>query len=271
LINRVPKIEKFTQIQNNIVERNDISGLAKAILWYCLTKPDNWNFYMGDISNHFQSDSNNGIRKAIKELENNGFIVRNKVKTTTNFIWEWNIYEEPILKIYEVPILKIDQNKGVIKDIKNNTGVQKQISGFTDCLYTPDIVRLTTSNTIKEDIKDNSPAGAYAPPGQVTLKNSLGKEITGLYYRIYKEKTGAEHCKISKERINSIMGLVNRISNDIGVDIDMWERMIRYYMFKAKFKIEVDYNINHFMSNGILSVYLEREFGKPVLNPSYVA
>jgi hypothetical protein len=137
------------------------------------------------------------------------------------------------------------------------------------------VIQRTTNTNLTNETKDNSPNGATAPMGKCGSKllgnKKIGNDVIIMYFELFEERFGEEHINISKPRIKNIVTLIDRISNDIDVDMDIWEKMIRYYLYKSKFKIDVDYNINHFISNGVLGVLLEREFEKPVLDPSYVA
>lgn len=71
--------DNFSIITNNIVNDDKISFGAKGVACYLLSKPENWKFYLSDIQRH----SNEGlvkIKKYIKELEDIGFLFRDKVK-----------------------------------------------------------------------------------------------------------------------------------------------------------------------------------------------
>lgn len=244
----------FTQMSNDIINRNDLSWEAKGLMFYLLSKPDNWNFYTDEIIKH----CNCGIKKLrgmMGELKELGYLEIIPIRSNGKFNdYEWIVTEEP----------KRDSGNNVEESI-TPTRIPKTASEKRGS-----IVIRTNTNTKSNDIKDNSQRGAIAPSGFGAV-NLIGKSVVELYFKIFEERFGEHHVKISKVRLNSISKLFSDISRDIGVDLDMWDHMIRFYMFTARFKIDVDYNINHFTSNGILSVYLEREFGKPVLDPSYIA
>jgi hypothetical protein len=80
------------------VEDKRLSGLAKYIMLYALSKPNNWNLYIGDIVNSC-TNGEYAIGQALKELEKLGYLYRRRNRgekgTYTNF--ETFIYESPKL------------------------------------------------------------------------------------------------------------------------------------------------------------------------------
>lgn len=69
--------DNFTQVPNQIIEDPSLSWKAKGIYLYLISKPTDWEFYM----NHLKKQSTDGVtalRKGIKELEDAGYLVREK-------------------------------------------------------------------------------------------------------------------------------------------------------------------------------------------------
>ena len=89
MINRVKK--NFTNVWNEVLINKEISLKAKGLYAYLCSKPDNWRFsYKGIVSQ--LKESNCSVRKAIKELVNNNYLLRYSVRTTKGYIgWEWII------------------------------------------------------------------------------------------------------------------------------------------------------------------------------------
>lgn len=234
----------FTQISNDIVRRSDMSTSAKAVMLYCLSQKDDWIFFAKEITSHFTDLKKDKMTKVLKELKALGYIEINQKREKGQFKdYDWIIREVP----------------------KINMSTE---SGFADSGKMPPRRRTTSNNTKKEDLKDNSQGGANAPT--VLLgSSSIGKEMINLYFSTYKIRFGKEHAKLSKGRENTIIKYISMISSTFGIEMENWENMIKYYMYKSKFSINVDYNINHFTSYGMLNVYLEREFKTPILDPTY--
>ena len=86
----------YTQVHNNIIDNPDMSGKAKWILIYLLSKPENWSVYEKDISNHC-TDGRDSIRSGIKELMDAGYIARQQQRDKLGKFkgYEYNVYEIP--------------------------------------------------------------------------------------------------------------------------------------------------------------------------------
>ena len=59
--------ENYTQISNTCIYDKRLSGMAKAILLYMLSRPDDWQFYEEEIAAHF-SDGISAVRSGINIL-----------------------------------------------------------------------------------------------------------------------------------------------------------------------------------------------------------
>ena len=85
------------QIHKQLIDDNNLTTNAKAILIYMLSKPDDWQFFELDITKHFK-DNIKVIRKGVKELIDKGYIDRNKLRNTKGkFVYLYDIYEQPEL------------------------------------------------------------------------------------------------------------------------------------------------------------------------------
>ena len=74
-----------------------ISLKAKGLLALLLSYPDNWQFYEAEIVQH-AADKANSLSSGLKELIENGYIVRKLGKDETGKFkgYEYHIYEKPI-------------------------------------------------------------------------------------------------------------------------------------------------------------------------------
>lgn len=94
---RVKKRQRYTVVDNALLENTSLSFKAKGILVYLLSKPDDWVIYMQDIISQ-STDGRDAISAGVKELEQAGYIQRKRQKGGDNkFIgWEYVVYEFPI-------------------------------------------------------------------------------------------------------------------------------------------------------------------------------
>ena len=74
------KKENFTMIDNKLIYDNTISAKSKAVLIYLLSKPNEWNTSIKDISRNFK-DGYDSIKTALIELQNAYYLDRNKYRT----------------------------------------------------------------------------------------------------------------------------------------------------------------------------------------------
>jgi DNA-binding MarR family transcriptional regulator len=90
------KNNPYVVVNKSILFNNEISGLAKTIYFYAFSRPDDWTFYFNEIEKHMK-EKKKSIRKALKELENFGYLVRKpKQKENGRFDgFEWIFYETP--------------------------------------------------------------------------------------------------------------------------------------------------------------------------------
>ena len=74
---RVSKNRDFTVIANSVFKDRRLSAKAKGILVEMLSLPENWDYTLKGLTTLF-SDGIDSIRQGIKELEENGYIVRER-------------------------------------------------------------------------------------------------------------------------------------------------------------------------------------------------
>ena len=93
---RVSKNRDFTVIANSVFKDRRLSAKAKEILVEMLSLPENWDYTLKGLTTLF-SDGIDSIRQGIKELEENGYIVRERKRDARGRLggMEYVIYETP--------------------------------------------------------------------------------------------------------------------------------------------------------------------------------
>ena len=93
---RVSKNRDFTVIANSVFKDRRLSAKAKGILVEMLSLPENWDYTLKGLKTLF-SDGIDSIRQGIKELEENGYIVRERKRDARGRLggMEYVIYETP--------------------------------------------------------------------------------------------------------------------------------------------------------------------------------
>ena len=90
------KNRDFTVIANSVFKDRRLSAKAKGILEEMLSLPENWDYTLKGLTTLF-SDGIDSIRQGIKELEENGYIVRERKRDARGRLggMEYVIYETP--------------------------------------------------------------------------------------------------------------------------------------------------------------------------------
>lgn len=91
---RINKEDKFTQIDNRMINDKELSAKAKGILLYLMSKPSDWKVYEADIVNNMK-DGRDSIRSGIAELIENGYIEREIANGEKGKFagYNYNVYE----------------------------------------------------------------------------------------------------------------------------------------------------------------------------------
>ncbi|HDR8145080.1 TPA: DnaD domain protein [Bacillus cereus] len=126
---RVNKSKNYTTINNTGLRDERLSWKAKGILAYILSLPDDWVFYMEEISTHAE-DGIDSLRVGMKELKKYGYVRRFPVKNEKGKItnWETIIYEVPfvenptLLSTKELSTKELSTNKQNI-NIQSNSSI----------------------------------------------------------------------------------------------------------------------------------------------------
>lgn len=96
MIIRTKQQTGFTILKNSTLRDSRMSLKAHGLLDYMLSMDEGWQFYTEELSKHF-TDGITSIRTALKELEENGYLVRKSNRNANgNFNGnDWLLYDEP--------------------------------------------------------------------------------------------------------------------------------------------------------------------------------
>ncbi|OLR26028.1 DnaD domain-containing protein [Bacillus cereus] len=113
---RVNKDKNYTTINNTGLKDKRLSWKAKGILAYILTLPDDWIFFMEEVTKH-SKDGIASLKAGMKELKECGYVKRFPIKGEDGKIIKWEMI------IYEVPQV---ENQLVEKPLVDNLPVENQ-------------------------------------------------------------------------------------------------------------------------------------------------
>ena len=108
-IYRIHKEDNYVIVDKAFLLNEKISLKAKGLLALLLSYPDDWQFYEAEIVQH-AADKVNSLKSGLKELIENGYIVRKHAKDEKGKFkcFEYHIYEKPMLEkpVLEKPMLE---------------------------------------------------------------------------------------------------------------------------------------------------------------------
>lgn len=111
--------KQFTVTYNLTPEDPRMTWASKGILWYILTRPDNWKVYTKQLASVYQGDVKKGngqtaVDSAMKELRELGYVVYQK---TRNEKGQW----DHIYHVYPMPVTEFQKKfpEAVIPGLDN--------------------------------------------------------------------------------------------------------------------------------------------------------
>ena len=135
---RVERTHDYTVMSNHHLKNRALSLKAKGLLSLMLSLPDEWDYTLQGLA-HISLEKVDAIRKAITELENEGYITRTRerdeqgrLRGTEYIIREQPISEKPTLEkpMLEKPMLEkptLDKPTQVKPTLENPTQLNKNI------------------------------------------------------------------------------------------------------------------------------------------------
>ena len=94
---RQKRKDRFSIINNKIIEDKQISFKARGLLIYMLSKPDDWKFYPDELAKHSDKDGVKAINTALQEMESVGYLVRKRKRDNKGHFKgiDYLLYETP--------------------------------------------------------------------------------------------------------------------------------------------------------------------------------
>lgn len=92
---RVQKTDNYTVMSNHHLRNKELSLKAKGLMSLMLSLPPTWDYSIGGLV-AICKESHTSIRSALKELEQNQYLIRYRVNNEKGyFSYEYNLYEIP--------------------------------------------------------------------------------------------------------------------------------------------------------------------------------
>jgi hypothetical protein len=127
---RVQKTDNYTVMSNHHLRNKNISLKAKGLMSLMLSLPPNWDYSIGGLA-AICKESHTSIRSALKELEQNQYLIRERKNNEKGyFTYEYTLYEIPL----------------------PHAGFQHTDSAYTDKQYTEEVHAVSNRQINKEEL-----------------------------------------------------------------------------------------------------------------------
>ncbi len=150
MIIRTRKNRNYTCINNTVLEDERLSWRARGIAAFLLSKPDDWEINHTYLWKHGK-EGRDAILVAMKELEDCGYLIRQKKQTQDGkFLTEVTLIEEPNPAFQD----------SVEKPTPENQKSVYQKSVFQDSLVSTELVSTEEQLLLQQKAKPSSSGGA---------------------------------------------------------------------------------------------------------------
>ena len=206
MVMRTEKNKNYTVMGNYHLRDKELSLKAKGLLSIMLSLPDGWNFSTQGLTT-LSSDGETAIRSTLKELEQKGYLKRNKVRINGKIVdWEYVVYEQKhsCVPVDESPV---DENVHVNNRTQLNTKEinTKEINTFStspcDAPIPAESVRKEKPKSlwdISREITGNDPFTFPCQPTSDSEKNSAAGIVN--QGQLVKNLTDKKDKEISLQR-----------------------------------------------------------------------
>ncbi len=155
---RVNKNVNYTVMSNYHLQDRRLFLKAKGLLSYMLSLPDDWDYSLKGLTTGCR-DGLDSVRTAVLELEEHGYVRRQKVRNAKGQIidYDYQVYESPVEDAPVVPCKESDPSESPAPQ-SQKSGTNPCSSPFWDFpnLAKPNLEKATQQNTNKQNTKRQS-------------------------------------------------------------------------------------------------------------------
>ena len=151
-IYRVHKTDNYTVMSNNHLRNRDLSLKAKGLLSLMLSLPDEWDYTEIGLAT-LSKDGRAGVRNALKELEQLGYLVRYQSRENgafSNCIYD--VYEQPSLVNPELKINRFETSTTSTTPLFEKPTTEKPI---TEKPMSENHTQINTNKLNTEELNNN--------------------------------------------------------------------------------------------------------------------
>lgn len=170
-------IERFGITPNDLLNNENISFKAKGLFAFIQSKPDNWEFSAERIALQTK-DGIDGVRTALQELEQHGYLVRSKYQDNKGY-WhiEYTLLQKPTL---ENPTQEKPRLENTLNNSKKDYSKKDLVKKKYIYLGTFKNVKLTEKevDTLNDDLGEHNVESLIESLSYYIETNKRGKYYT---------------------------------------------------------------------------------------------
>lgn len=290
---RIHKNKNFTVMGNIHLRDKELSLKAKGLLSVMLSLPDNWTYSIGGLCS-ICKENETAVKSTLKELKEKRYVIVVKHKPTKEnngrFTYEYKVYDEP----QPEPIQENDIQGVENLPIENLPVENHHLYKSTDILNTDllnidnikDLYSPTELNSFSQEEKAISPVGLNS---SISKRNKKGGEnnpdkwiatkthieicmernghekdsfetaevieVVRTYYEKYREVVGQPHPRLNDKTMMFVVGQYLKGFEQGGTSTQTYRDLIDFH-FSTKYREDIDWTIQHFMSGEIREMLL---------------
>lgn len=147
---KINKTKDYTIMSNSHFRDKRMSLKAKGLLSIMLSLPDDWDYSTMGLTS-LSSDGETSVRSALQELEEFGYLTRERIREGGKIVdWEYNIYETP--QKLDAENVHVDRKDNKILKNKNTKTIYNSTLENEDMDYAEKAL-----NGMNKDLKDCEP------------------------------------------------------------------------------------------------------------------
>lgn len=175
---------KFTVINNNVIQDERLSWKARGIFAYLWSKPDDWDFYETEVTKH-APDGRNSLRTGLKELEKLGYLKRTRLRVDGHLSGSaWLLTDNPKLNVENQTPMSENHTQGFLMSENHTYGEATLLNNY----HTKDSLN---------QVRTNKKANAVS--ADADLSESFN-ELWNLYPKKQGKKDAFRHYKAWRKK-----------------------------------------------------------------------
>ena len=206
---RVQKTDNYTVMSNHHLRNKEMSLKAKGLMSLMLSLPPQWDYSIGGLV-AICKESHTSIRSALKELEQNKYLIRERKNNEKGyFTYEYTLYEVPLPhteKQYTDSAYTEKQNTAEVHTVTNRQINKEKVN--KEKLNKEEIKKDITTTKPKSQIKKNR-ISSY----DEILNSSVSNETLKELYKDFIEAREAMEAPITRQGLKVLIDRCEKLSN----------------------------------------------------------